>query len=102
MSIFREGFDPENRLKLQQEVTVNSTDYLISTVDMGIDHSFGGGPPLYYETMIFIDGDWNDLYMMRYSTEEEARAGHIKTVEAMQREIFKIEEHSIIFEGETK
>lgn len=49
----------------------------VSTVWLGIDHSFGHGPPLIFETMIFahhlpeIDGEtW------RCSTEAEARAMH--------------------------
>ena len=101
MSVFREGFDPASRLMLKQAVRANSTEYLVSTVDLGLDHSFGDGPPLYYETMIFVNGKWDELYMMRYSTEREAKEGHVETVKAMQLEAFKIDERSIIFEEES-
>jgi len=49
-------------------------DVTVSTVFLAIDHSFMGGPPLLYETMVFegeLDGE-----MERYSTLEEAQCGH--------------------------
>lgn len=46
----------------------------VSTVYLAIDHSFGGRPPLWYETMIF-GGDY-DGEQQRYTTEEQAQAGH--------------------------
>lgn len=58
-------------------------DVEISTVWIGIDHSlrFTGGPVLIFETMIF--GGEHDKDMWRYSTEDEAIAGH----ERITREI---------------
>ncbi len=53
----------------------------ISTVWMGMDHSFGDGPPLIFETMVFpSEGDLGDLDCERYSTEAEAAAGHAAMV----------------------
>ena len=53
----------------------------ISTVWLGLDHSFGGGPPLIFETMVFPKrGEWGELDSDRYSTEEQARAGHERMV----------------------
>lgn len=49
-------------------------DIHVSTVFLGLDHSFGDGPPLIYETMIF--GGEHDQYQERYSTRDEALAGH--------------------------
>lgn len=46
----------------------------VSTVFLGIDHSFMGGPPLLFETMIF--GGEHDQYCERYTTWEQAEAGH--------------------------
>jgi hypothetical protein len=53
---------------------------LISTVWLGLDHNWGGGPPLIFETMIFvltenIDAKYHDM-QWRWSTEEEAKEGH--------------------------
>jgi len=45
----------------------------VSTVFLGLDHSFGGRPML-FETMIF--GGPLDGYQERYSTWSEAEAGH--------------------------
>lgn len=46
----------------------------VSTVFLGIDHAFGNGPPLLFETMIF--GGEHDEDQRRYSTWGEAAAGH--------------------------
>lgn len=53
----------------------------VSTVWLGLNHAFDSGPPLIFETMIF--GGPMDEYMDRYSTEEEAKAGHEFAVQAL-------------------
>lgn len=58
-------------------------DIEISTVFMPLNHAFDDGPPLVFETMIFggdLDGE-----MWRYSTWDEAAAGHAKAVNAAKR-----------------
>lgn len=50
----------------------------VSTVFIGLDHSFGDGPPLLFETMIF--GGPRDGWMDRYSTWDEAEEGHERAV----------------------
>lgn len=57
----------------------------VSTVWLGIDHSFGRGRPLIFETMAFDEhgGEWLDL-QERYATEAEARAGHATVLRAVQ------------------
>lgn len=54
----------------------------ISTVFLGLDHSFGDGPPLLFETMVFPDeqDNWREEEGYRYSTYEEAEAGHKEVV----------------------
>jgi hypothetical protein len=55
---------------------------LVSTVWMGLNHQFGNGPPLIFETMVFgSKEDMRDLDCDRYSTEAEAIAGHARMVE---------------------
>lgn len=49
-------------------------DILISTVWLGLDHNWGDGPPLIFETMIF--GGPEDEWCQRYPTEAEALEGH--------------------------
>ncbi len=46
----------------------------VSTVFLGVDHQRGDGPPLLWETLC------PDNYMERYSSEEDARAGHVRLV----------------------
>lgn len=58
--------------------------YLVSTVWLGVDHRFGEGAPVIFETMVFAHGGDDDLGpdldQRRYCTEAEARAGHDETV----------------------
>jgi len=50
----------------------------ISTVFLGLDHSFGGGAPILFETLVF--GGPLDEEMTRYGTCDEAVAGHAAMV----------------------
>lgn len=59
--------------------------YRVSTVFLGMDHSFspGDGPPVVFETMIFAPvGDYEA--MDRYCTWEEAEAGHREMLQNLQ------------------
>lgn len=88
---FREDFDWETRFDLKTRVG----KYEVSTVDLGLDHSFGLGEPLYYETMVFVVDDYGidyrGVFQKRYTTEEQAREGHEVVVE-MIKEGLLIEE----------
>jgi hypothetical protein len=55
----------------------------VSTVWLGLDHQYGDGPPLIFETMVFPskDGPLEEMDCDRYSTEAEALAGHQAMVE---------------------
>lgn len=56
----------------------------VSTVFLGLDHQFGSGPPLLFETVIFWPDHELDNYCERYSTKADAEAGH-QAVVAMVR-----------------
>lgn len=72
----REVFKADRTVK---KTTVG--DMYISTIFLGVCNSvIPGAAPLLFETMIFnVPGD--DEYQRRYSTWEEAEAGHEKAVE---------------------
>ena len=55
----------------------------ISTVFLGLNHNWGDGDPLLFETMVF--GGKLDEEQDRYSTWEEAEVGHKKMVEKVKR-----------------
>jgi hypothetical protein len=57
-------------------------DAWVSTVWLGLDHGFGIGPPLIFETMIF--GGPLDQYQARYHDEAEALDGHLVAVALAQ------------------
>jgi len=54
-------------------------DARVSTVFLGLDHSFGGGPPQIFETMIF--GGPADGEMWRCATYDEAEDQHCTAIE---------------------
>lgn len=59
-------------------------DVEVSTVFLSINHNWGDGPPLLYETMIFggeLDGE-----QWRYATKEEAEKGHAAAVALVKTE----------------
>ena len=76
---YREDFDPNNRIIKQDYFELGDRRYFMSTVDLGIDHSFFNDKPIYWETMIFdhTNGDdFGDLYCERYSSVEDAITNH--------------------------
>ena len=52
-------------------------DVWVSTVFLGLDHGWGEGPPVVFETMVFNPGSSD---MERYCTWEEAEEGHDRMV----------------------
>lgn len=62
--------------------------YRVSTVFLGIDHSFGEDHvPLIFETMVFaedVETDWSGELMYRYRTWDEAAEGHKMVVSAIK------------------
>lgn len=54
----------------------------ISTVFLGLDHSYGDERPLLFETLVM--GGALDQDMWRYSTRAEALEGHAKAVERVR------------------
>lgn len=68
----------------------NVDNYFISTVFLGIDHSYDFGNPVLWETMIFRkdkDGSkelGSDIFHDRYSTYDEAIQGHKEAVKLVK------------------
>lgn len=58
-------------------------DIWISTVFLGLDHQYGQGPPLLFETWVRHKNNDNDEFC-RYSTWQEAEAGHKQIVERIR------------------
>lgn len=67
--------------KVVDKTTVGTAE--VSTVFLGLDHSFGDGPPILFETMVFY-GDSGD-YTERYATWDEAVKGHVEIVAKLER-----------------
>lgn len=67
-------------------------DSVISTIFLGLDHNYGDGAPLLFETMIF--GGPHDGEMDRYSTYEEAIIGHNNMVSIASTQLPHTDENS--------
>lgn len=78
----KEWADWFEKAKRQVALTKLRSGVRISTVFLGIDHSFGLGTPILFETMIF-GGKHND-YQARYTTWDDAEAGHRKAVKLVK------------------
>ena len=53
----------------------------VSTVWQGLNHRFGEGPPLIFETMVFTSQEeMETIDQQRYATENEAILGHQEMV----------------------
>ena len=66
-------------------ITYLSNGIDVSTVWLGINHQFGKGPPLIFETMVFTANGGDE--MKRYSTEKKALAGHKRMVKKWKDKI---------------
>jgi len=71
--------DWERRIVKQEQIG----DSKVSTVFLGLDHGFGKGDPVLWETMIF--GGERDQEMHRCSgSREQAEAMHYKTAQSVR------------------
>jgi len=70
--------DAERRTVAREELQIDGENVLVSTVFLGVDHNFGTGRPVLFETMVF-GGRWDD-WQWRYETIEHARTGHDRVV----------------------
>ena len=77
-------FAEDHRRIAEDEFVLDGVEIMVSTVWLGLDHQYGGGPPLIFETMIFgLGGEWQD-WTARYSTELQAIEGHGLAVAALR------------------
>jgi hypothetical protein len=73
-----EWFETADRIVFQTEIPGG----IVSTVFLGLDHQWGKGPPLLFETMVFRDGEAGDCY--RCSTWLEAEAQHAEVLQKVK------------------
>lgn len=72
--------------------------YFVSTVFLSLDHAFGGGPPVLWESMVFRsvkEGepfDGHDYAARHYTSREDALAGHAELVEWVRAGMPQLEE----------
>lgn len=72
--VWAEFFSSPERIVAQEMIG----NVKVSTVFLGLDHQFGDGPPLLFETMIF--GGKHDEFCDRCATWEEVEIMHQQAV----------------------
>jgi len=84
---YLEGFKIDNR-RVDETVLPDKEGNIsvVSTVFLSLDHSFGTGTPILFETLGVHNGE--EFCMKRYPTYEAAITGHRETVEEL-KEIIK-------------
>jgi hypothetical protein len=75
--------NPERKAVKQEHIG----DVFISTVFLGLDHSFQSDIPMLWETMIF--GGEHDQYQDRYTSYEDALEGHQTALNLVNNETEK-------------
>ena len=72
--------DPKNcpRVLRVNNLIIKGETITVSTVFLGVDHSFTNEAPILWETMVF--GGGKDQECVRYATKEEALKGHKKMI----------------------
>ena len=83
--VFNEWITANPLKKLVKQEYVN--EVWVSTVFLGLDHSYVKGKPILWETMIF-EGSL-DVYQERYTSHEEALTGHEFAVQMVKNDILK-------------
>lgn len=73
----------ENTNRRVKETVIGNV--YVSTVFLGLDHSFGESKPLLFETMVF-GGDL-DSEQERYSTWKQAEKGHQQMIKKVKRKL---------------
>ncbi len=62
--------------------------FRVSTVWLGVDYAFYHGPPLLFESMVFIRGSYSNVDIYRYTTETQAKLGHEELVRKWSNPFF--------------
>jgi hypothetical protein len=87
----------EARRKDKRRVDFTDLGYCtVSTVFLGVDHAFWGGPPILFETMVFAPPEGGTTFpeewdgrQRRYTTWDEAVAGHDEMVAELRSQFWK-------------
>jgi hypothetical protein len=72
--------NPEKKAIKQDHID----DIFVSTVFLGLDHSWDNQGLILWETMIF--GGINDQYQERYNSYEDALEGHQRAIDLIKKE----------------
>src|SRR5262245_48259145 len=79
--VWAEWFETARRHVAETFVPEDVPRLHVSTVFLGLDHQYGDGPPILWETMIFAgEEDPEIAHSERYTSREAAVKGHLRAV----------------------
>lgn len=67
----------------------------VSTIFLGLDHNFGDGPPLLWETMMFHQGEWGPE--RRAASKEDALQNHANMCKLLDKKLDKAFDKAVKF-----
>ena len=72
LAVWGAAFETADRCVARDEISTPFGEVVVYSSFLGMDHNFSdAGPPLFFETMATVDGDWCDL-QYRYSSSKDA------------------------------
>jgi hypothetical protein len=74
----------ENHYPARRIALSSVGEWTISTIFLGMDHSFEDGPPVLWETMVFGPEPWSDQ-QWRFTTREGAISHHDQIAEYIRQ-----------------
>ena len=88
VSAWSRSFESSTRLLAQTNIcapgNLTKCEAFVSTVFLGINHAFAGGPPILFETLIELEGESGDV-VDRYQTKKDALLNHEIYVAAVRK-----------------
>lgn len=67
----------------------------VSTIFLGLDHNFGDGPPILWETMMFHQGEWGPE--RRAASKEDALQNHANMCNLLDKKLDKAFDKAVKF-----
>jgi len=82
-------FQDADRIVKRDDLKCGENAILVSTVFLGLDHGWGEGKPILFETMVFLNGkQWNTgAFFDRYNGYDEAVKGHLEILKKVKAEL---------------
>ena len=92
MDVWAEWYEKDFPIEKRRVARTKVGNYTVSTVFLGLDHQWGKGPPVLWETMLFVKGKGHDEQDMERcsGSREQAEAMHERMVKKVKAKKSKV------------